>query len=182
MKDDSGAKKRLFQSGQWVLMTEGSRMTVLTATKSIKNAGNFWRKKQQDVFAKGKQETKWVQKHLRGWCHATTDNADVPYQSAGLSPSCYPSTQLPAPVHLGRRQVMAHVLGSLLPTQGTWTELLAPGFSSAQPWLLWTLESKSVHRRFLSMSPSLSNKNGNKLLKFLKTNICSFRTLTEAFS
>lgn len=44
----------------------------------------------------------------------------------------YFQLQLPANVHLGRQQVMAQVVESLLPTWETQTEFLAPDFGLVQ--------------------------------------------------
>lgn len=50
----------------------------------------------------------------------------------------YSAFQLPADVYLRRQQMMVQVLGSQPPIWETGIEFQAPGFRSAQPWLLQT--------------------------------------------
>lgn len=48
--------------------------------------------------------------------------------------------QLLASMHPGKQQVMAEVLGSLLPMWETWLKFWVLGFSQAQLWMLWASE------------------------------------------
>lgn len=47
-----------------------------------------------------------------------------PYPMPALAPQLYSQSQLPAPIHSGRQEVMTQVAGFLLPTRQCWMEFL----------------------------------------------------------